>query len=156
MHFGRACFQHSCAISSFPLLTFRTLPSMSTLHPFPALRPPRELAARVSSLPYDVMNHREAEEMASGNDASFLHICRSDMTRAKPPSMPRKPTPRPGKTWKGLSAKVTSSGMNGRLSTSTDKSCGGAYRRASSAAPPWMNMPAAPLKTRTDPQGKGT
>lgn len=52
---------------------------MSTLHPFPALRPPRELAARVSSLPYDVMNHREAEEMASGNDASFLHICRSDI-----------------------------------------------------------------------------
>ena len=52
---------------------------MSTLHPFPALRPPRELAARVSSLPYDVMNHREAEEMAAGNDASFLHICRSDI-----------------------------------------------------------------------------
>ena len=47
---------------------------MSTLHPFPALRPPRELAARVSSLPYDVMNHREAREMAAGNDASFLHI----------------------------------------------------------------------------------
>lgn len=46
---------------------------MSTLHPFPALRPPRELAARVSSLPYDVMNHREAREMAAGNDASFLH-----------------------------------------------------------------------------------
>ena len=38
---------------------------MSTLHPFPALRPPRELAARVSSLPYDVMNHREAREMAA-------------------------------------------------------------------------------------------
>ena len=52
---------------------------MSTLHPFPALRPPRELAARVSSLPYDVMNHREAKEMAAGNDASFLHICRSDI-----------------------------------------------------------------------------
>ena len=52
---------------------------MSTLHPFPALRPPRELAARVSSLPYDVMNHREAREMAAGNDASFLHICRSDI-----------------------------------------------------------------------------
>ncbi len=52
---------------------------MSTLHPFPALRPPRELAVRVSSLPYDVMNHREAREMAAGNDASFLHICRSDI-----------------------------------------------------------------------------
>ena len=52
---------------------------MSTLHPFPALRPPRDMAARVSSLPYDVMNHREAKEMAAGNDASFLHICRSDI-----------------------------------------------------------------------------
>lgn len=52
---------------------------MSTLHPFPALRPPRALAAQVSSLPYDVMNHREAKEMAAGNDASFLHICRSDI-----------------------------------------------------------------------------
>ena len=52
---------------------------MSTLHPFPALRPPRDMAARVSSLPYDVMNHQEAKEMAAGNDASFLHICRSDI-----------------------------------------------------------------------------
>lgn len=52
---------------------------MSTLRPFPALRPPQALAARVSSLPYDVMNHQEAKVMSSGNDASFLHICRSDI-----------------------------------------------------------------------------
>ena len=31
---------------------------VESANPFPALRPPRELAARVSSLPYDVMNHR--------------------------------------------------------------------------------------------------
>lgn len=52
---------------------------MATLHPFPALRPPQELVARVSSLPYDVMNHKEACAMAEGNEASFLHICRSDI-----------------------------------------------------------------------------
>lgn len=52
---------------------------MSTLHPFPALRPPQELAAQVSSLPYDVMSHREAKAMAAGNETSFLHICRSDI-----------------------------------------------------------------------------
>ncbi len=52
---------------------------MATLHPFPALRPPQELVAHVSSLPYDVMNHKEACAMAKGNEASFLHICRSDI-----------------------------------------------------------------------------
>ncbi len=52
---------------------------MATLHPFPALRPPQELARQVSSLPYDVMNHAEACAMAAGNDMSFLHICRSDI-----------------------------------------------------------------------------
>lgn len=52
---------------------------MSTLRPFPALRPPRALAQRVSSLPYDVMNHSEACAMAEGNDSSFLHICRADI-----------------------------------------------------------------------------
>lgn len=68
---------------------------MSTLHPFPALRPPRELAARVSSLPYDVMNHREAREMAAGNDASFLHICRSDIDTSETDH------PRPGNLCQG-------------------------------------------------------
>lgn len=59
------------------------MPAMSTLHPFPALRPPQALAARVSSLPYDVMNNREAKAMAAGNDASFLHICRADIDTGK-------------------------------------------------------------------------
>ncbi len=52
---------------------------MATVRPFPALRPPAELAAQVSSLPYDVMNHREAKEMAAGKIHTFLHICRSDI-----------------------------------------------------------------------------
>ena len=52
---------------------------MATIRPFAALRPPRDYAERVSSLPYDVMNHEEACRMAAGNPASFLHICRADI-----------------------------------------------------------------------------
>lgn len=52
---------------------------MATFRPFAALRPPAAFAEQVSCLPYDVMNHREAVEMASGNAVSFLHICRADI-----------------------------------------------------------------------------
>lgn len=52
---------------------------MSTIRPFAALRPPKAYAEQVSSLPYDVMNHREACRMAEGNESSFLHICRADI-----------------------------------------------------------------------------
>lgn len=52
---------------------------MATIRPFAALRPPEIMALEVSSLPYDVMNHREAKAMAAGNPVSFLHICRSDI-----------------------------------------------------------------------------
>lgn len=55
---------------------------MSTLRPFPALRPPAAYAEQVSSLPYDVMSHDEAKAMAAGNQHSFLHICRSDIDMA--------------------------------------------------------------------------
>ncbi len=52
---------------------------MATIRPFAALRPPREYVEQVSCLPYDVMNHREACDMAAGNPSSFLHICRADI-----------------------------------------------------------------------------
>ncbi|MCH5285102.1 MAG: DUF1015 domain-containing protein [Akkermansiaceae bacterium] len=52
---------------------------MATIRPFAALRPPRDYAEQVSSLPYDVMNHEEACRMAAGNPSSFLHICRADI-----------------------------------------------------------------------------
>lgn len=52
---------------------------MLTVKPFKALRPISSLAAEVSSLPYDVMNTKEAAEMAKGNDNSFLHIIRSEI-----------------------------------------------------------------------------
>jgi len=49
------------------------------LNPFRALRPPRELAARVASVPYDVVNREEEAELARGNAESFLHVCRPDI-----------------------------------------------------------------------------
>ena len=52
---------------------------MATIRPFAALRPPKEYAEQVSCLPYDVMNHREACDMAAGNASSYLHICRADI-----------------------------------------------------------------------------
>jgi uncharacterized protein (DUF1015 family) len=47
---------------------------MSEIRPFKALRPKKELAAKVASPPYDVLNSSEARKMAEGNPISFLHI----------------------------------------------------------------------------------
>lgn len=52
---------------------------MATVRPFRAVRPAADLAAKVVSLPYDVMNRKEAAAMAEGNPFSFLHICRSEI-----------------------------------------------------------------------------
>lgn len=52
---------------------------MATVRPFKAIRPAEEYAAKVISLPYDVMNRKEAADMAEGNPYSFLHICRSEI-----------------------------------------------------------------------------
>lgn len=52
---------------------------MSTVRPFRALRPAKEYAEKVISLPYDVMNRTEAKKMAEGNPYSFLNICRSEI-----------------------------------------------------------------------------
>jgi len=52
---------------------------MSTVRPFKAIRPAKEYAEKVESLPYDVMNREEAAEMAKGNPYSFLHVCRSEI-----------------------------------------------------------------------------
>jgi uncharacterized protein (DUF1015 family) len=38
-----------------------------------------ELASRVASVPYDVVDRREAAELARGNSHSFLHVGRSDI-----------------------------------------------------------------------------
>ncbi|MCR5482508.1 MAG: DUF1015 family protein [Clostridia bacterium] len=52
---------------------------MAIVRPFRAVRPEKEYAEKVISLPYDVMNREEAAKMAEGNPCSFLHICRSEI-----------------------------------------------------------------------------
>ena len=47
---------------------------MAVVRPFRGLRPQPELAAKVASPPYDVINSDEARQMAAGNGYSFLHI----------------------------------------------------------------------------------
>jgi uncharacterized protein (DUF1015 family) len=52
---------------------------MVRLHPFPALRPTPSVAARVASVPYDVVNREEAAALADGNPSSFLRVIRSEI-----------------------------------------------------------------------------
>ncbi len=52
---------------------------MAIIKPFRALRPPRALAEKVASLPYDVMDTAEARAMAAGNPYSFLRISRAEI-----------------------------------------------------------------------------
>ena len=52
---------------------------MARIRPFPSGRPPRKLASRVASVPYDVVDTREARALAAGNPLSFLHVCRPEI-----------------------------------------------------------------------------
>jgi len=52
---------------------------MAVIRPFRGLRPQSELAGKVASPPYDVLNTREAREMAHGNPLSFLHVNKSEI-----------------------------------------------------------------------------
>ena len=52
---------------------------MSHLNPFRAYRPRPDLAAKVAAVPYDVVNTREARELAEGNPYSFLHVGRPEI-----------------------------------------------------------------------------
>ncbi len=52
---------------------------MSLIQSFRAYRPKAELAARVASVPYDVVNTAEARGLADGNPYSFLHVCRPEI-----------------------------------------------------------------------------
>ena len=52
---------------------------MSVVRPFRALRPSRDSAAAVSSVPYDVVTAAEARVLAAGNPLSFLHVTRSEI-----------------------------------------------------------------------------
>ncbi|HEX9369273.1 MAG TPA: DUF1015 family protein [Vicinamibacterales bacterium] len=52
---------------------------MSAIRPFRAVRPARDTAAAVSSVPYDVVNTEEARQLAAGNPLSFLHVTRAEI-----------------------------------------------------------------------------
>jgi uncharacterized protein (DUF1015 family) len=52
---------------------------MAIIKPFKGLRPPKDIAQSVSSLPYDVMNSVEAAEMAKDKENSLLHITRAEI-----------------------------------------------------------------------------
>ena len=52
---------------------------MSIVRPFKGIKPKKELVDQVASLPYDVMNRREAKALAEGNEYSFLHVVRSEI-----------------------------------------------------------------------------
>ena len=52
---------------------------MAIIKPFKGLRPPKDIAKDLASLPYDVMNSEEAAQMAEGKECSLLHITRAEI-----------------------------------------------------------------------------
>lgn len=52
---------------------------MAIIRPFKALRPEKEVAHLVASVPYDVVNREEAAELAKDNPINFLRVTRSEI-----------------------------------------------------------------------------
>jgi uncharacterized protein (DUF1015 family) len=52
---------------------------MANIRPFPASRPAPSRAREVASVPYDVIDTKEARALAEGKPASFLHVCRPEI-----------------------------------------------------------------------------
>jgi uncharacterized protein (DUF1015 family) len=52
---------------------------MVVVRPFRGLRPKRELAQKVASPPYDVLDSDEARKMADANAMSFLHVVKPEI-----------------------------------------------------------------------------
>jgi uncharacterized protein (DUF1015 family) len=52
---------------------------MAIIKPFSSLRPKEDLADKVASRPYDVLNSQEAKQEAAGNHYSFLRITKSEI-----------------------------------------------------------------------------
>ena len=52
---------------------------MAVVKPFKALRPSKEIAELVASVPYDVVSTEEARELAKDNPLSFLRVTRSEI-----------------------------------------------------------------------------
>ena len=106
---------------------------MAQIRPFPSGRPPKAIAARVASVPYDVVDTKEALALAAGNPVSFLHVCRPEIDL---PAGDRRSTPTPS-TRRGARTS-TASTRTGRssptrrpASSSTGRRGGAASRTAS-------------------------
>lgn len=52
---------------------------MAIVRPFKALRPKKDIAEKLASHPYDVMNRKEAKDLAKANPYSFLRVVRSEI-----------------------------------------------------------------------------
>ena len=52
---------------------------MAQIRPFPSSRPAPSRAREVASVPYDVIDTKEARALAAGNPVSFLHVCRPEI-----------------------------------------------------------------------------
>ncbi len=52
---------------------------MAIIRPFKGLRPDAKVAHLVASVPYDVVNRKEAAELAKDNPISFLRVTRSEI-----------------------------------------------------------------------------
>jgi uncharacterized protein (DUF1015 family) len=52
---------------------------VAIVKPFRALRPLPPSAAHIASVPYDVVNTKEARALAAGNPLSFLHVSRPEI-----------------------------------------------------------------------------
>ncbi len=55
---------------------------MAVIKPLHAIRPTPEMAEKVASLPYDVMNSEEARDRAKDNPYSFLHVVKAEIDLA--------------------------------------------------------------------------
>jgi uncharacterized protein (DUF1015 family) len=52
---------------------------MADIQPFKGLRPKPDLVQKVASPPYDVLNSKEAKELATGNPYSYLRVVKAEI-----------------------------------------------------------------------------
>ncbi|MBI9071901.1 MAG: DUF1015 domain-containing protein [Melioribacteraceae bacterium] len=52
---------------------------MAIIRPFKAVRPAKEVASQVASVPYDVVNREESKAVVEGNPINFLRVTRSEI-----------------------------------------------------------------------------
>lgn len=56
---------------------------MVRIHPFKGIRPAADLADKIATLPYDVLNSQEAYELGKDNPYSYLHIDKAEIDLPK-------------------------------------------------------------------------